>query len=156
MNPKFAHLYDKDIPNDITVGLVLHLDPDVLEKEGGTFTCDPAFRVQDQLFLSAFPSMVPLPVGYLFTPTRVTAERSWTRRQRKGILNGSKVSITGTKPKFGKQPQMQSILLPVAHMTNRAKALETPLPRLASPMSNIPLQRDASPASRLRAPELAR
>jgi hypothetical protein len=45
MNPKFAHLYDKDIPNDITVGIVLHLDPDVLEKEGSTFTCVADFRV---------------------------------------------------------------------------------------------------------------
>lgn len=50
MNPKFTHLYDTDIRNDIAVGMVLHLDPDVLEKEGGTFTCDPAFRVQGQHF----------------------------------------------------------------------------------------------------------
>ncbi|WP_287369836.1 hypothetical protein [Thauera sp.] len=50
MNIKFAHLYDKDIPNDIAVGMVLHLDPDVLEKEGGTFTCSSAFRVQGQHF----------------------------------------------------------------------------------------------------------
>ncbi|HDR9098760.1 TPA: hypothetical protein QDB15_005355 [Burkholderia vietnamiensis] len=50
MNPKYAHLYDGEILNDIAVGLVLHLDPDVLEQKGGTYTCEPALRVQGQHF----------------------------------------------------------------------------------------------------------
>ncbi|MFB3301883.1 hypothetical protein [Pseudomonas sp. AMR01] len=48
--PRFAHLYDSDLPADIAVGLVLHLDPPVLESEGGTYTCNPTVRVQDQHF----------------------------------------------------------------------------------------------------------
>jgi hypothetical protein len=34
------------LKDEISPGLVLHLDPDVLEKLGGTFTCEPALRVQ--------------------------------------------------------------------------------------------------------------
>ena len=50
MNPKYAHLYDKDIPAEISVGLALHLDPDTLENEGGKYTCAPHLRVTDQHF----------------------------------------------------------------------------------------------------------
>lgn len=50
MNPRYALSYDKDILNEIAVGLVLHLDPDALEREGGKYTCAPDFRVQGQHF----------------------------------------------------------------------------------------------------------
>jgi hypothetical protein len=36
--------------SEIKAGLVLHLDPDVLEVKGGTFTCKPVSRVQDGHF----------------------------------------------------------------------------------------------------------
>jgi hypothetical protein len=35
---------------DILPGLVLHLDPDALEQDGGTYTCGPAERVQGAHF----------------------------------------------------------------------------------------------------------
>jgi len=38
--------YDQDILAEIDTGLVLHLDPDVLEKEGGICKCKPELRVQ--------------------------------------------------------------------------------------------------------------
>jgi len=37
-------------PAEITSGLVLHLDPDVLEQRGGTYECPPSFRVQNGHF----------------------------------------------------------------------------------------------------------
>src|SRR6266571_6872739 len=41
---------DKNLPKDIRVGIVLHLDPDTLEKEDATYTCDEAAKVQGQHF----------------------------------------------------------------------------------------------------------
>ena len=44
--------YDQDILAEIDAGLVLHLDPDVLEKEGSTYKCKREHRVQGvHLFL---------------------------------------------------------------------------------------------------------
>ncbi len=43
-------LYDPDLATDICVGLVLHLDPDRLEAEGGTYTCAPHEKVLGQHF----------------------------------------------------------------------------------------------------------
>lgn len=37
-------------PEEITPGLVLHLDPDALEEKGGTYTCSSNFRVRDGHF----------------------------------------------------------------------------------------------------------
>jgi len=45
-----AATYDKNLTKDIAVGLVLHLDPDRLEKDGGTYNCPPETRVQGQHF----------------------------------------------------------------------------------------------------------
>jgi hypothetical protein len=35
---------------ELHAGLVLHLDPDVLERDGGRYSCDPAYRVLDGHF----------------------------------------------------------------------------------------------------------
>ena len=43
-------LYDPNLVVDICVGMVLHLDPDRLEAEGGTYTCDAAAKVVGQHF----------------------------------------------------------------------------------------------------------
>ena len=43
-------LYDPNLVADICVGMVLHLDPDRLEAEGGTYTCDAAAKVVGQHF----------------------------------------------------------------------------------------------------------
>ena len=47
---KADSLHDAHLPADITVGLVLHLDPDCLQLHGATCSCAPAFRVQGQHF----------------------------------------------------------------------------------------------------------
>lgn len=69
MNPKFAHLYDKDILSDITIGMVLHLDPDILEKEGGTFSCPLLFEFKAIIFLSVLPIFAVLLAGSPFSQT---------------------------------------------------------------------------------------
>jgi hypothetical protein len=54
----WEQLYDPDLISDISPGIVLHLDPDRLEAEGGTYSCAYSERVQGQHFFVCIETTV--------------------------------------------------------------------------------------------------
>lgn len=129
----WGKLYDPDLLSEIDVGLVLHLDPTQLVKEGATCTVDSDIRVEGQhFFLCVEKSILVSKWIPLFTsngPGRIALNNSGLKGHPKWVA---------TKPHYHPAQIWTATNEAVAHAAARAHDKSRNGSRNTVPLADVP------------------